>query len=129
MNLVNVTDAARRLSLAAVALCIGATVVKADMTGKTLLEHCQSYPRITLETTICESYITGSLDAARLWSTMLNKIVQEHIACEPPDFSGEQLVAMVIKYLLDHPDQLHLSAASLVLSSYMEAFPCPNKPT
>ena len=32
---------------------------------------------------------------------------------------------MAIKYLSYHPEQLHFSAASLILNMYTAAFPCP----
>jgi hypothetical protein len=46
-------------------------------------------------------------------------------ACEPVGVNGEQLVALTIKYLDDHPEELKSSAASLIWKMYARAFPCP----
>ncbi|WLG52246.1 Rap1a/Tai family immunity protein [Pseudomonas sp. FP1742] len=45
--------------------------------------------------------------------------------CYPPNGTTNiQKVRIVVKYMLEHPDQLHLPAAALTLISYMGAFPC-----
>lgn len=35
-----------------------------------------------------------------------------------------QKARIVVKYLLEHPDQLHLPASALTLIAYKAAFPC-----
>lgn len=46
-------------------------------------------------------------------------------ACFPKSsVTREQTVRIVVKYLNNHPEQLHLSASSLVMVSFEEAFPC-----
>lgn len=46
-------------------------------------------------------------------------------ACFPKSsVTREQAVRVVVKYLNNHPEQLHLSASSLVMVSFEEAFPC-----
>jgi len=68
-------------------------------------------------------YIFGSLDMAR----GLNKMLKGDMVCEPSGVTGDQLVTMAVKYLSDHPEELHYSAASLILDIYTRAFPCPKR--
>jgi hypothetical protein len=106
-----------------VVICTAASPAMADMTGNDLKGYCQFYPRHTESTALCLGYINGSLDMTR----GLNKMFNGQIVCEPPGVTGEQLIAMAIKYLSDHPEELHFSAASLVLNMYTKAFPCKKK--
>jgi len=102
-------------------ICVITSAARADMTGNDLKEYCQFYPRHTESTTLCMGYIAGSLDMTR----GLNKMFNGALLCESPGVTGDELLAMAIKYLSDHPEQLHLSAASLILNMYTAAFPCP----
>ena len=112
-----------RSLLSVILLCLTASIARADMTGNDLKEYCQFYPRHTESTALCMGYIGGSLDMTR----GLNKMFNNALLCEPSGVTGDQLIAMVIKYLSDHPEQLHFSAASLILNMYTNAFPCPKK--
>jgi hypothetical protein len=114
--------AMRNLVIVAI-LCLTASVARADMTGNDLKEYCQSYPQHNEKTAVCMGYIFGSLDMTR----GLNKMFNGALLCEPPGVTGDQLIAMAVKYLSDHPEQLHFSAASLILNMYTAAFPCPKK--
>jgi hypothetical protein len=90
----------------------------ADMLGANLKEYCRSYPANSEATSLCRGYIWGALDTAR-------GVVKLQAACEPVGVNGEQLVALTIKYLDDHPEELKSSAASLIWKMYARAFPCP----
>ncbi len=46
-------------------------------------------------------------------------------ACIPPGVKRGQLKDIMVKFLDDHPEQLHLTATSLAARAYEEAFPCP----
>jgi hypothetical protein len=54
----------------------------------------------------------------------LNRRLNETIVCQPDDVTADQLIAIVKKYLRDHPDQLHKTAAELIFNAYAKAFPC-----
>jgi Rap1a immunity proteins len=69
---------------------------------------------------MCLGYISGTLDTVRGMSVLLER----KFACEPPGVTGDQLVSITIKYLADHPGDLHFSAASLILDLYTKSFPC-----
>ena len=40
------------------------------------------------------------------------------------DMVDDQYVGIVVKYIKDHPEKLHIDGLTLVFSSYIEAFPC-----
>ena len=109
-----------RRTFIAFVFCLLATNVLADQTGNDLKDYCRLYPRKTESTLLCTAYISGSIDMARA----VNRLLKGDLVCEPPGVTGDQLIAMTIKYLADNPADLHLAAASLVLDMYTRAFPC-----
>jgi len=109
--------------LLTIILFLSTTAAMANITGNRLKEACQFYPGHTEAASFCIGYISGSLDAAR----GTNNAVRGELVCEPPNVVGEQLIAMAIKYLSDHPELLHLTASSLILDMYVKAFPCKKK--
>jgi len=44
--------------------------------------------------------------------------------CAPDRFTGTQLRKVVLKYLDEHPEELHLAATGLIMTALIEAFPC-----
>jgi|APFre7841882630_1041343.scaffolds.fasta_scaffold36682_2 hypothetical protein len=102
---------------AASCLLLFPCLAKADMTGSNLKDYCRSYPANSDATSLCRGYIWGALDTAR-------GVVKLQAACEPVGVNGEQLVALTIKYMDDHPEELKSSAASLIWKMYAMAFPC-----
>jgi Rap1a immunity proteins len=113
----------KHLRFAAAFLMLFTSAANGEMSGSDLKQYCASYPRHNEATTMCMGYIGGTLDTVRGFARML----KAQWACEPAGVSGEQLVAMAIKYLSDHPEQLHGIAASLILNMYIRTFPCPDK--
>jgi hypothetical protein len=103
--------------IAAICILFFPCLAKADMMGSHLKEICQSYPANSESTSLCRGYIWGALDTAR-------GVVKLQAACEPVGVNGEQLVALTIKYMDDHPEELKNSAASLIWKMYAKAFPC-----
>jgi hypothetical protein len=49
--------------------------------------------------------------------------------CRPRAANNEEIVRVVIKYMNEHPNQLHLLAATLIFAALKEGFPCPNADT
>lgn len=64
----------------------------------------------------CNGYIMAAYDS--------NVIYFGNTFCMPASSTGDQIVAVAKKYLLDHPEARHLSAAALVVQSLVQAFPC-----
>jgi hypothetical protein len=95
-------------------------IARADVTGNDLQPNCDGKYG-TQGSLYCLSYLTGALDAFR----MLDASGHMHLICEPPGVTGEQLLAVLKKYLNDHPEQLHMQGAGLVLAMMNTAFSCP----
>ena len=89
--------------LFAAVLCIFPSAANAEITGNYLKEICNFYPQHTESTATCMGDISGTLDTIR----GLDKLLKLNMACEPSGVTGDQLIAMTIKYLSDHPEQLH----------------------
>jgi hypothetical protein len=69
---------------------------------------------------VCSGYVTGVYD-------MLEGISSENAIpplCVPADVTRGQLQAIVLKFLNEHPELLHYSAAALVNIAIRQAFPC-----
>jgi|SRR6516225_4624162 len=105
------------LLIAAVAAAIPYPA-NADMPAKELKDFCQDYPQKGEATTMCIGYIWGSFDAARALKA----------ACEPAGISSRRLINLAIKRLKAQPEQLKLSATSVILDAYKSEFPCPQEP-
>ena len=67
--------------------------------------------------TICSSFVIGVAQAG----------ISNRIICTPENVTNGQALAVVTKYMNDHPENLHVGASDLVVASLMEAFPCPQK--
>jgi len=66
---------------------------------------------------LCVGYIKGVAD------TSDGKSWEGYPYCIGGVITG-QLQKIVIKYMNEHPEDLHLAAYSLVQSAFLEAFPC-----
>jgi hypothetical protein len=94
--------------------------------GMQLLEECQSADAdVQLA---CMQYIVGVIDGAN-WA--LNDRIMGHGWCFPSGTSGvhpPQLRLVVLRYLENHPEDLHYNAVSEIVAALHGAFPCtPNR--
>jgi hypothetical protein len=48
-------------------------------------------------------------------------------SCAPADSTAEQLGLVTLKYLHEHPEELHKPASDLIVKAVRAAFPCPKK--
>jgi hypothetical protein len=62
-------------------------------------------------------------------SAVSGVVATEHFAgwraCFPDGVTRGQVSDIMVKFLDDHPEKLHLTAASLTAHAFAEAFPCP----
>ena len=49
---------------------------------------------------------------------------REIIGCIPQGVTVEQAMAVVVKYLREHPERLHLKFVDLIVAAQRKAFPC-----
>jgi len=83
----------------------------AYMTGNKLYEECASQ-----DYSLCLGYVMGVSDA-------LNA-TKPNFFCLPPSIKGNQELAVVVKYLRDHPETWHYSAWTDIGAALAVAFPC-----
>ena len=117
-----------RLMMMAVATCLlcpasifaqgdGSSSSRDYLTGNKLYEICTS-----TSSELCLGYVMGASDALNLSTS------KQNIFCLPTSVTAHQELAVVIKYLRDHPDPWHYSAASDVGVALAMAFPCKEQP-
>jgi hypothetical protein len=103
------------LTIAALAMLLGSPTsyaVVVFQTGNSLAEYCEQDDS-RFQAGFCYGYVTGLFD----------KMQGEEI-CMPDGVTIKQLGSIVKKFLREHPEDLHLSARSLVSAALVEAFPC-----
>jgi Ssp1 endopeptidase immunity protein Rap1a len=84
--------------------------------GNELFETCKRNPAA------CLGYISGSFDALAGSGGTLNG----WRTCPPQAaLTNVQIRDVVMKYLTEHPEYRHLSAAALIARALSSAFPCP----
>ena len=74
----------------------------------------------------CLSYLAGYIEFAgtMIGSGFSRRELQDTIlGCMPDNIRIEQLRLVVIKYLREHPERLHLSFSQLVAEALRQAFP------
>ncbi len=90
------------------------------MTGNTLKPFCENFPRASQETYLCIGHIGGVIDTFQ----SINGQKRELGICLPSGVTGEQLTAMGVKYLFDHPEELHNDMPVIILKMLSSSFPC-----
>jgi hypothetical protein len=69
----------------------------------------------------CYGFIAGARLLGRLYE---NESPEARLFCIPYGVQNEQLARIYVKYLEQHPEQLHLNASSLLMECFKNAFPC-----
>lgn len=98
--------------------------------GMSLLAMCEDAEGkkpLTTDSASCASYIIGSVDASLFWNPMQDDGTGRVGFCAPEPVTYLQYVAVVVKFLRDHPERLHESRQLLVQVALREAFPCRPK--
>lgn len=100
--------------------CWAANPARAEVTGNDWKSFCLSEEQ-TQNYAICVGYLMGALDGIRF----MQKATGAVVLCEAPNgVTIPQWVAIIRKYLDQHPEQLHFAASSLVPKIANGAFPC-----
>jgi hypothetical protein len=91
--------------------------------GSELLEMCsatENDPVYFQKQAECRGYVAGVADASRCGNNVngYSWKIAEHV------IQG-QVVKVVMKWLTEHPENLHFNSAGLVANALHDAFPCP----
>ena len=87
--------------------------------GSELLEWCESDS--VANQNACKAYIGGFIDTTAAYQG--GRLMKPAI-CIPRGALTTQLEKVAIKGLNEKPEQLHLTASTLVFNIFYEAFPC-----
>jgi hypothetical protein len=91
--------------------------------GGYMLPHCKNLAEMDAAPGIWEGQCAGVIEGFML----LGDLLPRHLRFCPPD--GMPPIAadlIVIKYLDDHPEDLHLDFRLLALAALHKAWPCPS---
>ena len=128
------------LCLCIFALSLSFRLGQAQQTGIELLRQCQAATKFgdsasqtdreILDGVHCIGYLSGMRDTLDVWNRAndaYNKGLAP-FACVPTEATAQELAIVVVKYLNDHPSELHEPYYSLVYRSLRSAYPCKNGP-
>jgi|14_taG_2_1085336.scaffolds.fasta_scaffold186062_1 hypothetical protein len=85
--------------------------------GNNLLKQCKV--DVGLEKVTCLGYVTGVVDVL-----LARRPLTTFEVCIPDGVSKGQIVAIVVKWLEDHPERRHFLAAGEIFYSLGAVFPC-----
>lgn len=110
-----------RLIIFAIIAVLMATRASAQIpfSGEDLLLSC-SASGATSERHPCQWYLKGFIDGQGTPQGSTYSRTQ----CLPAGFTIDQLRRIVVKWMNDHPEKLHLSVADVVRGALEQAFPC-----
>jgi hypothetical protein len=121
-------------TLAAIGLMVcstGALSIELKNDGNELLEQCRiATDQNTIENVdnaLIMGYCLGKIQGIRqtldIFSYNYN-LPPEQKVCIPTNVTNGQAARIVVKFLEDNPDQLHLSQTVLAIQAFKTAFPC-----
>jgi len=75
---------------------------------------------------ICFGKIGGVVDAGKIINVFAESRGRnkQDVYCVPDDISTAQATRVVVKYLEEHSEDLHLRDTALIVTALKEAFPC-----
>ena len=102
-------------------MCLIPHFVRAETTGTELLHECQAAAHFGssnnlsdkeyLDGVHCVGYLSGVRDTLTLWhgenENDISPSGSRAFACVPTEATAQELAMVVVKYLNDHPNQLH----------------------
>lgn len=100
---------------------------RAEQRADELLWKCNGTAKDEVQAALgklyCIGYISGLIDGHQITSNILKP--EKKFLCLPKDgISNDQAVRIVVKWLNEHPEELHQTARVAVLVALRNAFPC-----
>jgi len=101
--------------------------------GNSLLVNCQKFEQLEQEKDknndllsaaqigTCMGTVNGVFETIILVNSVIPKDIQ---VCYPESITTGQHIRIVMKFLKDNPEQLHLNEAYLIRAAALKAFPC-----
>ncbi|MFC1816365.1 Rap1a/Tai family immunity protein [Thermodesulfobacteriota bacterium] len=103
----------------------GNELLKQCIAGLKVLNNVKNLSKIEyMDAAFCAGLVQGITDSYRIYR--LSKTIPS--SCLPGKvINKSQATRIVVKYLREHPERLHLHESNLVIDALSEAFPCPGK--
>jgi hypothetical protein len=116
---------ARSAFCALVAVLLNPPPVIADVTGTNMLEWCSDATREPLSAggAWCLGYLTGMRHGINLDRALVDRASKTG-PCIPDGVDAAQMARVTVKFLNEHPAQLHQPPSWLAYMSLELAFPC-----
>lgn len=89
------------------------------LTGNEMLRKCD-LDNPTFMSGVCSGYIYGANEMQLLFSLM----DAPPFYCQPAGVDNGQRDRIVIKYMKENPEVLHMPFLNIIVKALMEAFPC-----
>jgi hypothetical protein len=89
-----------------------------------LLRDCTHPSPGSFTAGLCLGYLKGAAEMSRL----REKLPQLPPVCVPDAVTVGQLRNIVVRYLEEHPEELHYSSIVVLNNALAEAFPCERQP-
>jgi F420-0:gamma-glutamyl ligase-like protein len=123
--------------LAAVVMFSASTSFADRITGNDLLAYCEKTIAVLegkadeegwFEAGFCTGLVQGMFDMNSFYYVHGHLIMKKNTKTffyDPPKGNTAQGVRVIVKYLKEHPEWLHMDGAFLAFLVLLEAFPCP----
>ena len=110
-------------ALTLVGMAIGGDAMAVD--GNDLLKWCQDVNSDNPATKygFSSGYCIGTMSTVNTLVNYINSGLSVEM-CPPPEITNGQMARIVVKYLQQNPEVLHLEATSLTVSALRTAYPC-----
>ncbi|HYY70175.1 MAG TPA: Rap1a/Tai family immunity protein [Terriglobales bacterium] len=112
-------------------------ITAGKITGNDVLDRCQTAVRFAdndgapvgehLDAGWCFCWVTGTLELTKLhndWTTFIKQKPTLLQFCLSHSIPVIQAVRVVVKYLKEHPEQLHEDGMGLTMTALKNSFPC-----
>jgi len=97
-------------------------------TGQQIQDKCKALvnQNSSFSGGFCAGFIDGVINSQWMWEASDKFHKQSHFLslCLPQEGTNGQYLQVFLKYLDDHPEELHKPAALLLVESLAKAFPC-----
>jgi Rap1a immunity proteins len=114
-----------------VSLTICGTARAQATTGQQIQNQCKALvgtrnPSDAFDGGFCPGFIDGVINSQSMWEANDKLLRRNHPQsfCLPQEGTNGEYLQVFVKYLDDHPEELHKPAALLLVQSLIKAFPC-----
>lgn len=108
-------------------LSLGGRAFARATSGEEILSKCQESAE-AFDNGFCAGFMDATLDTLNMWeaSDISKKRSHDNDVhfCVPDKVTNGQLLRVFVKYLEDHPEELHKPANLLLVEAFRKAFPC-----